>query len=105
MTLRDGKSDLLGESGEFDFPGANAIPVGPASVGGDEQRRGVLEALAAHLAPPAPDGLDCELRGVRGVAHVDPALVVRDDVDAVEDDLGVLTECGVLEVVDRDALG
>ncbi len=105
VTDGDRESGLLCQSSELDLPGAHTVAVGPTGVRGDEQRRGVGESLGAHLVPPAPDRLDRELRSVCGVADVDPALVVRQVVDAIGDGFGVFAEFGVLEVVHTDPFG
>ena len=49
---------------EFDLPQPAAVAVGAAAVGGDQQLRSRSGRPAAHLLPPAADGLDRERGGV-----------------------------------------
>ena len=102
MTDRDRKSRLVGERLQLDLPEPCAIAVRAAAVGGDRQGRGVGEALAAEVLPPASDRVDRERGGVVVDPDLDPTLVVGEVVDPVGDRLA---EFLVLEVVDADQLG
>ena len=54
----------IGESLELHTPQSGAGGVAAATIGGDEQLGGVGVRLRAHLAPPAFERRDRELRGV-----------------------------------------
>jgi hypothetical protein len=99
---RDRKSRLVGELLQLDLPEPGAIAVRAAAVGGDLKGRGVGEALAAEVLPPASDRVDRERGGVVVDPDLDPTLVVGEVVDPVGDRLA---ELSVLEVVDADQLG
>lgn len=71
------------ELGELGLPSAGAIPVGAARVGGDQQSAGRRVGGPPGAVPPAADGSDGERGGVVVGAHVDPAGVRDDVVDAV----------------------
>lgn len=56
----DGQTSLSGEPGEFGLPGAGAIPVGAAGIGGDQQSAGRRVGGPSGSVPPAADRLDGE---------------------------------------------
>jgi len=62
----DGDADLVGQTLQLAFPQANAIAVGAAAVGGDDESGGVAVTGAADFLPPAADRLDREGRFCRG---------------------------------------
>jgi hypothetical protein len=83
VTYGDRQAGLGGEGREFGFPGAGAVAVGAARVGGDQQP-GRLRVVEASLpVPPAADGFHREGGGVVVAADVDPAGVRRQVVDAI----------------------
>jgi len=77
-----------------------AVAVGTACIGGDEEPFGIGVGEAADFGHQAPDRLHGELGGVMAVADRDEALVLGEVVDAIRHRLWDL---GVGEVVDVDS--
>ncbi len=90
MAGRNDQARLLGQLLEFPLPEAEAGPVAPPTVGGDEERGGARVMPAAEGAPPPPDRGHGEGGGVVVGADGYPAGVGGEVVDPVRDGLAEL---------------
>jgi hypothetical protein len=97
----DAQAGLHGELMKTRLPESGSISIVSAGVGQDQQRRHARVGLAAHAAPPPTDRLGGKLGGIVVGPHAHPAMVLREVVDPVGDDLA---QFGVGEIVDVRAL-
>ena len=68
----NGDAGLVGQTLQLAFPQADAIAVGAAAVGGDDESGGLGVTGAADLLLPAANRLDREGRRVVGDADAHP---------------------------------
>src|SRR5512132_3198851 len=95
----DAQATLLSEALQFPLPQPRAGAVAAATVGGNQQLRGLRIHCRTHLEPPGTDRCDREGWRVMVHADTDPADVGVQVVDAIGDGLAQLR---VNEVVDAD---
>jgi hypothetical protein len=60
----DVQLSFVGEGGEFSFPGAEPVAVGPAAIGTDQEAFGVGVAALVYLLALSADGFHGEGYGV-----------------------------------------
>ena len=93
----DGQPEAGRQALQGDLPQTAPTAIASPAVGGDQQRPGVGIAFAAHLLPPAADGLHRELRGVvidARTRRADGTTQLRYHLRCVEDLHGMLKKHG-----------
>src|SRR5258708_37066796 len=99
VTDREREVEVVRQTLEGPLPQARPRPVAAAAVGGDQERASARKAMAAHTSPPQPDRVDGKFRRVMVDADADPALVIREVVDAIGNGLA---ERGVEKIMNPD---
>lgn len=77
------------------------MTVATTAIGGDHQPSCMRVSRLTHFTPPAPNALHGKLGGVMIDAHIDPAGVGGQIIDAIRGDLA---QFGIDEVMNADFL-
>src|SRR5271166_1109360 len=83
MTDDDPQTRFVGQFLQLEFPEPQAGTVAAPRIGRNQQAFRLRIGGLPHGAPPSPDGLDGELRGVVIHAHANPATIAAQIINAV----------------------
>ena len=89
MAHLDGQADPVGEPLKFVLPGAGPVPVAPARIGCDVQRRRLRIGAPPHLAPPVANRGHRKGGRVTVAPNSHPRFVAHHVVDAVRNRLAL----------------